>query len=246
MRTPRYWTFTLLFWLGAGVLMFLRGLTDHWDQVLMRFLYYPILGVALCAVMTLVFQSDRFESLRWPALWAGALSAVSALITAMILNPITYLILGIDLIEDHLRKMTTGYFGFAVTYLFWCVLYFELDGRPLLGPSRAAGHLVQIEVDDRGSATSITVGEIEALAASGDYVSIQLADRSYLKKATISSMAGLLDPSVFKRIHRSTIVNAQHVDTVSPRGGGSFDVTLRSGRVVSSSRSYRAVVEGLL
>ncbi|MEM9302869.1 MAG: LytTR family DNA-binding domain-containing protein [Pseudomonadota bacterium] len=249
MRTPHYWKFTLLFWLVVGLLYVVQAVTvDHWNRVLMRLLYFPVLGVALSAVMTLVFQHERFEALRWPAPWVVGLSAVSALITAMILNPITYLLLGIDLMQDHLRKMTTGIVGFGATYLFWSVLYFELDGRPLLGrraPPPGAGHLAQLDVDDRGETRAVDVDAIECLAASGDYVHVHLADRSFLRKATITSLLTLLDPDRFQRIHRSTIVNAEHVVGVTPRGSGSFEIALASGRTVSSSRSYRAVVDEL-
>ena len=56
----------------------------------------------------------------------------------------------------------------------------------------------------------------------------------------------LLDPDRFKRVHRSTIVNAEKVERVSPKSGGSFEITLEGGRSVQSSRAYRTVVESIL
>lgn len=248
MQTRNYWTFTVIYWALAGALMFLAALTlDHWPKVIMRFTYYPILGVVLSAAMTLVFQSASFRRMRFPIPLVLGLCLLAALITAMILNPLTYLLVGIDLREDHIMKMTRGLSEFGVAFAFWSVLYFELDGRPLLGPrSGGPGHIDRLEVDDKDGSRTVAIGEIECIEASGDYVHLHLEDQSYLRKATLSSLASLLNPDHFLRIHRSLLINIDAVIEGHHRGSGSYALTLRSGRVVHSSRSYRPAVQSLL
>jgi len=247
MPAKRFWIFTLSFWLIAGTLVFVNALAiDHWNRVAMRFMYFPILGVLIVSAKTLVYDSAAYRRLRHPLLAVLGLSAAGALITAIILNPITYLLLGLDLRENHIQRMLTGALQFSLFYLLWSVLYLELDGRPVLGDSTGSGeHLDHLEVDDRGESLRIPVTDIEWLAAAGDYVEIHVKDRRYLKKATISSLESLLDPRVFRRIHRSTIVNSRRVTRINGGGGGTFELTLDSGRVVTASRSFRSVVEEL-
>lgn len=69
---------------------------------------------------------------------------------------------------------------------------------------------------------------------------------TYLKRDTLSNLESLLDPGRFKRIHRSTIVNADKIERVTPKSGGSFEITLEGGRSAQSSHAYRAVVETIL
>lgn len=248
MQARKYWTFTIVFWLIAGLLMFFNALrVDHWDRVIMRFFYFPILALLVTSAKTLIFETEAFRRLRYPLVAVVPMSILASILTAIILNPLTYLLLGIDLRQHHLQLMSTGTLYFGLFYLFWSFLYFQLAGRPLLGsaPAPATGGIDHLAVDDRGETRHIAAADIECLAASGDYVEIRLAGESHLKKATISSLETLLDPTRFRRVHRSTIVNADKVTRITPRGSGAYQLTLESGRVVGSSRSYRSVVMAL-
>ena len=51
-----------------------------------------------------------------------------------------------------------------------------------------------------------------------------------------------LDPRVFQRVHRSTIVNLNQVRQVKPHTNGECFLVLDSGAQVKVSRSYRDVV----
>ena len=53
---------------------------------------------------------------------------------------------------------------------------------------------------------------------------------------TLGEMEETLDPAVFVRIHRSRIVNLDHVDRAEPAGGGRLLLHMDNGEVVSTSR----------
>jgi two-component system LytT family response regulator len=55
-----------------------------------------------------------------------------------------------------------------------------------------------------------------------------------------------LDPRVFVRVHRSAIVNRQHIREVQPWFKGDVVIILRSGARVITGRTYKAAVEKLL
>jgi two-component system LytT family response regulator len=65
-------------------------------------------------------------------------------------------------------------------------------------------------------------------------------------RATIGSLEGELDPRRFVRIHRSTIVNVDHVREIQPWYNGELVVILRGGRKLTTSRSHRARLDELL
>jgi two-component system LytT family response regulator len=129
-------------------------------------------------------------------------------------------------------------------YVLWSILYFQLDGRPLLGPKPKGDNdfIDRISLDDRGQVKTVPIGDVECFSASGDYVEVHLANQSFLKKETILNLEALLDPAQFARVHRSTIVNRARVKSIAARGSGAYELTLESGQVVNASRSYRPVV----
>lgn len=248
MQAGRYWVFTLTFWLIATLLMFFRALhVDHWLEVSLRFFYMPVLGLTITAAMTLVYQGETFRRMRRQLLAVVAMSAAASIITAGILNPVTYLLLGLEIRNRIFEQISTGALYYWLFYLLWSVLYFHLDGRPLLGEAKTDRHnpVARISVEDRGRVITISVADVDCFTANGDYVEIHVPDRSYLKKVTIASLEDLLDPALFRRVHRSTIVNLHRVARISARGSGAYELELASGRTVTASRSYRTVVKGL-
>jgi len=248
MTARNYWIFTLIFWFVAAGLVFLDALQiDHWRQVSFRFFYFPVLGILLCAAQTMIYQAEGFRKLRYPQPWVILMAGVAAMLTALTLNLITYLLLKLDPAEYQRELLHNGAPTFIVFYLFWSFIWFQLEGRPLLGPKpvRGNGYIDRLTVDHRGQPTTVMVRDVECFAASGDYVEIQLAGQEYLKKGTISALEDLLDPGQFQRIHRSTIVNLHRVENSSACGSGSYELRLVSGRKVKYSRSYLTVVQNL-
>lgn len=250
MSARNYWIFTAIFWVVATALLFL-GMSElqmgHWRQVSFRFFYIPVLGILLCAAQTLIFQSEGFRKLRYPQPWVALMAIGAAVLTALTLNVITYLLLNLDLAEHRRALLHNGATNFVLLYLFWSFIWFQLDGRPLLGPKpgKSGGTIERLTVDHRGQSVTVDLRDVEYFAASGDYVEIQLAEQAYLRKGTISALEKLLDPAHFQRIHRSTIVNTRRVQNITPRGSGAYELSFASGRKVSSSRSYLTVVQNL-
>jgi hypothetical protein len=84
---------------------------------------------------------------------------------------------------------------------------------------------------------SIAVAEIEAIIAAGNYVELCLVDgRQFLHRATLTSMCDTLNVASLVRVHRSAIVNRDHVVARLPQGR----LRLRSGRVVRVGRAFRS------
>ena len=99
-----------------------------------------------------------------------------------------------------------------------------------------------INVKDRGQIFRVDVDSIEHIEAAGDYMCIYTGDNSLILRETMKDLERRLDPRVFQRVHRSTIVNLDKVRQVKPHTNGECFLVLDSGAQVKVSRSYRDVV----
>lgn len=120
-------------------------------------------------------------------------------------------------------------------------------GALLADLARAAAPQVdRIAVRDRGRLVLLDPRDVEWVAADGDYVRIIAGARSYLVRETLTAMAARLLPPRFARIHRSTIVNVEHIAELQPMPNREFVVVLRDGTRFRSSRSYEARLRCIL
>jgi DNA-binding LytR/AlgR family response regulator len=85
----------------------------------------------------------------------------------------------------------------------------------------------------------VAAADIEALQASGNYVNLRVRGREYPLRSTIAAVEGRLDPQRFQRVHRSHIVNLDHVASIEPLDTGDARIHLHDGSFVPCSRRYR-------
>ena len=93
---------------------------------------------------------------------------------------------------------------------------------------------------------SVPTDEIEWLSAAGNYVVVNWAGGEGLVRETLGGLAARLDPQVFVRSHRSTVLNLGKVAHATPLADGSWRATLQSGADIVVSRTYRDEVLGRL
>lgn len=84
--------------------------------------------------------------------------------------------------------------------------------------------------------------EILWIESDGHYLRIQTAQERLLSRGGLAALQAQLDPERFVRIHRSTIVNFQHVLHLRPWFGGDYHVRMTDGTDLKLSRSYRQEV----
>jgi two-component system LytT family response regulator len=92
----------------------------------------------------------------------------------------------------------------------------------------------------------LDVSGIDWIDAAGDYMCVHTDAETHVLRATMKELEGMLDPEVFQRVHRSTIVNLARVRSLRPHLNGECFLKLASGQEVKLSRSYRDKVELLL
>lgn len=99
--------------------------------------------------------------------------------------------------------------------------------------------------DDAGT-VRVDVTTIDWIDAAGDYMCVHADGRTYVLRETMKSLEAVLDPKIFQRVHRSTIVNVQRVRRLRPHTNGEYFLTLDDGQEIKLSRSYRDRVDQLL
>lgn len=85
----------------------------------------------------------------------------------------------------------------------------------------------------------IEASAVEWFAAADNYVVVHWSGREGLLRVTLQSLEARLDPRLFARVHRSTLVNLAHVREAQPLSDGSWRLILASGAELVTSRTYR-------
>ena len=94
----------------------------------------------------------------------------------------------------------------------------------------------RLVVRSSGRVFFVKMDDIDWIEAEGNHVRLHMGSQSHLLRETMKGMEGVLDPSVFFRIHRSTIVNADRIRELQPLFHGEYAVILRDGTRLVASR----------
>ncbi len=109
---------------------------------------------------------------------------------------------------------------------------------PSMGDGRTAPFLHRVLVRANERNVLVNMNDIRWIGAERSYARIHLASVSYSIRISLGRMAERLDPDRFARIHRSTIVNLDHVREVVRWFGSDYLVRLHNGAELRLSRSY--------
>ncbi len=80
---------------------------------------------------------------------------------------------------------------------------------------------------------------IDWIEACGNYVRLHEGARDHLVRQTMKGLEQRLDPAIFLRIHRSTIVNLDRIKELHPLFSGEYTVVLLDGTELTLSKGYR-------
>lgn len=83
----------------------------------------------------------------------------------------------------------------------------------------------------------VPVETIVKIEAQDDYVEIHTSDRKYLKNDTMNYLEKVLPSGTFSRVHRSHIINLNHIEKIEKYGKESYIVKLKDGSTVNVSKS---------
>lgn len=105
-------------------------------------------------------------------------------------------------------------------------------------PSLAGGR-TRLLLSERGKVVVLSMRDIEFVQAAAKYVKIYAAGRCYSFRQSLGELETRLDPASFVRVHRSTLVNVEHIAEMHPLFHGDYELILRRGTRLTLSRRYR-------
>ena len=101
----------------------------------------------------------------------------------------------------------------------------------------------RIVFKSRGRILFLPLSEIRWVGAEENYVRICTQSETHLLRETMSRLEERLDPHMFLRVHRSSIVNLRYVKEMRTDSDGECTVILVDGQKIAMSRSYRARIQ---
>ncbi len=107
-------------------------------------------------------------------------------------------------------------------------------------------YLDRFVVRSVGRIVFVRAADVDWIEAAGNYVRLRIGKESHLLRETMSSLETRLDPKVFARIHRSTIVNIDRIRELNHIFHGDYSVLLRDGTRLTLSRGYREQFERIV
>jgi two-component system, LytTR family, response regulator len=97
----------------------------------------------------------------------------------------------------------------------------------------------RLEVRSAGKVAYVQIPDIDWVEAADYYVCLHVGTKSHLLRKSMAELEQELDPRIFCRIHRSTIVNLRKVSALKVDAAGEYEVILDSGQKLRLSRRFR-------
>jgi two-component system LytT family response regulator len=103
-----------------------------------------------------------------------------------------------------------------------------------------------LTVKNAAQVTFVRLPEIDWIEAADYYAGLHVGEKVHLLRRSISELEQDLDPALFCRIHRSSIVNLDRVCGLKLNHEGEYDVLLEGGVALRLSRRYRKQLQSRL
>jgi len=110
----------------------------------------------------------------------------------------------------------------------------------------SAKYLERFAIKNGETVFFVRAQDVNAIEAQGNYVRLCLANSSHLLRDTLNNIESQINPRMFVRIHRHTIVNINSVKEVQTWARGVYRVVLFTGAHYTLSRGYRQHFENFI
>ena len=97
----------------------------------------------------------------------------------------------------------------------------------------------RIAVETRGRVRYVPVDTVDYLTSDGAYIEVHAGDETFVVRDRMQNLEERLDPSVFARVHRSTIVRLDRVESLLVGRNGDYAVRLVDGTRLAVARGRR-------
>jgi two-component system, LytTR family, response regulator len=104
----------------------------------------------------------------------------------------------------------------------------------------------RLAVKSAGQVVFVKISEIDWIEAADYYAGLHVGAKTHLLRRSMADLEQELDPNIFCRIHRSTIVNLERVRGLKLNSEGEYEVVLDNGARLRMSRRHSRQVQARL
>jgi len=112
-------------------------------------------------------------------------------------------------------------------------------GPPVAQQLRFGSARTRLLLSQRGKIRVLWMRDIEFVQAAGKHVKIYAGGHCHSCRQPLCRIESRLDPAYFVRVHRTTLVNVEHIAELHPLFHGDYELILKRGTRLSLSRRYR-------
>lgn len=105
------------------------------------------------------------------------------------------------------------------------------------------GYYRRLAVESRHIMRVIHVENIDFITANGVYSQLHIGEKTFLLRESMHALEARLDPDHFLRIHRSTIVQLDRIDSLMREAGNDCTLKLKNGVQLMVSRARVRTLE---
>ena len=200
-----------------------------------------ILFIPFLIVLEQKLKNQKLESLLKTAIYIVTPIIIHVLLLSVVFTILSllfydgrynfYKILSYTLSND-ISKLVLVYSVF--------ILLYKYNFRQFRGnnETKLKSYINRITVRNGNQNTVIETEQIYHMTADSPYVAIHLKSSKYLHRQTLKSILNQLNPEKFIRIHKSTIINLDKIQSVESRYNGDYNIILVNGTMVRLSRTF--------
>ncbi len=123
--------------------------------------------------------------------------------------------------------------------LLWYVLFPAIHISRSKLPFIATQYPDNIRLKIGSKVIRIPTSSIQLITTDKPYCAVYTNDQKLLASKSLKAFERQLDPSIFLRVHRSTIINPTYLEELKSRNNGDYDAKLKNGQLIRLSRHYR-------
>ncbi|MGB1198425.1 MAG: LytR/AlgR family response regulator transcription factor [Thalassotalea sp.] len=100
-----------------------------------------------------------------------------------------------------------------------------------------------LAIKDGSEVSRVPTQDILWIDAAGDYMCVHTSGNTHILRKTMKQLEEMLDPKLFVRSHRSTIVNKNYIEKFCSQLNGEYFLVMNNGKELKVSRSYKDKVK---
>jgi DNA-binding LytR/AlgR family response regulator len=213
----------------------------YWTDTMLYNIYW-LLFIPFIKISNSFYNKVQFKSLTSKALYSVGTGIIFSMLHIFIFTSIFILGSNIIYYTPHrfstiLKNAISNQLHITIIVYLFSPIVFEYLKRKAHTASKKS--IKTITAKNGIRRVKIDISTILFIKSDRPYTMIYTNRHKYLHDESLKVLENSIDPQIFLRVHRSLIVNKNHLIELQSRKNGDFDGILTNGQSVRFSRHYR-------